>query len=256
MTVAFLPSLNIAGSGITAQRRRMDVLTNNIANMETAGFKADSVISRSFRDLMLHQVGDPAILYSAPSVGPLNTGVRVDEVSTSFEPGNVEDTGRSTDICIIGDGFYVVATAAGDRYTRNGNFAVTPDGYLTNSDGNYIMGTAGMINVGDANFTVNYNGDITRSDGTYAGQIRIVEFADLNGLRKTGDNLFLNFTGQAVLDGQNYELRQNSLETSNVNIASEMVDMLTLYRSYESSQRVLRIMDEMIGKAVNEVGRI
>lgn len=248
--------LYTSATHMVTQRNRMDVLTNNIANIETAGFKADTVISRSFRDLLLSKVDDPAVLHTSSSVGPLNTGVRVDEVSTSFVQGNIEHTQSPTDVCIIGDGFFVVSTPYGDRYTRDGSFSVNSQGYLTSADGNYIMGLGGMIHVGDTNFTINHNGDVVTSDGAYAGRMRIAGFEDETGLRKAGGNLYYNYTGQPVNDAQGFELRQGSLEASNVNIASEMVNMLTLYRSYETSQRVLRMMDESVGKAVNDVGRV
>lgn len=248
--------LYLSATNMVTQRRRMDIVTNNISNVETSGYRGNTLISRSFDDLMLHRVGDPAVLRHSPSIGPLNTGVHIDEVVTNFTQGRMEQTERPTDMAIEGDGFFVVSTAAGDRYTRDGGFTITNDGYLVNCDGHYVMGENGRIFVGDDQFNVALDGTITRSDESYAGQLRIVRFDDLTGLRQTGNNLFINYSNQPVRVADDVDVRQNFLENSNVDMTIEMVQMLNLYRSYETSQRMVKMMDESLSKAVNEVGRV
>ena len=249
-------SLYLSGTNMIVQRRKMDVTTNNIANLETNGFKADKLLSRSFSDMLLSRVGDPAVLHRRTEVGPLNTGVHIDEVVTSFASGNIVETQKTSDMAIVGDGFFTVATPAGERYTRDGSFVVNRDGFLVSADGHFVLGTNGALRVGDEHFAVDAVGNVTASDGTYLGQLRVATFDDLAGLRKTGNNLYVNYTNQTVRPAANSEVKQGFLETSNVQAAAEMVEMLTLYRHYETSQRMVKMVDETLAKAVNEVGRL
>ena len=124
-----LRSLYIASTGMLAQREKMDIATNNIVNVDTTGYKKDTLITRSFKDMMIQSM-------NGQDIGPLNTGIHVDDVRTSFDQGSMEQTDRLTDVALEGDGFFVVNTAAGIRYTRDGAFAVSSDGYLVNSEGN------------------------------------------------------------------------------------------------------------------------
>lgn len=252
-------SLYLSGTNMVVQRKRMDVTTNNIANVETAGYKSDKLISRSFRDMLLHKVGDPAIMNIRQEVGPLNTGVHIDEVITSFEQGSMADTGNLTDVALATEGFFVVDTPEGERYTRDGSFRINEDGYLTTNDGYMVMGESGspiQIENAVAGFSIEVSGTIRNADLEEIDRLRVVNFDNLGDLRKTGHNLYLNFTDQPVQDMENYEVRQGYLESSNVQIGNEIVDMMQLYRSYETSQRMVRMIDESLAKTVNEVGKV
>ena len=116
-----LRSFYIAGTGMLAQREKMDIVTNNIVNVDTTGYKKDTLITRSFKDMMIQSM-------NGKDIGPLNTGIHVDDVVTSFDQGNLEQTDRLTDVALEGDGFFAVNTAAGIRFTRDGAFAVNSDG--------------------------------------------------------------------------------------------------------------------------------
>jgi flagellar basal-body rod protein FlgG len=240
------------------QRKRMDVVTNNIANVDTAGYKPDKLISRSFKDMLLSRVGDPAIVNTYEETGPLNTGVHIDEVVTNFQQGAMMDTGGASDLGLTTDGFFVVSTPDGDRYTRDGSFNITSEGYLVTSDGYYVSGREGNIQIPNVSlgFTVQVNGTVTDSEGAAVARLRVVNFEDLNDLRKEGDNLYYSFSGQTPVEVEDYEVRQGYLEGSNAQMALEMVDMMQLYRSYETSQRVVRMIDESLQKTANEVGRV
>jgi flagellar basal-body rod protein FlgF len=250
-----LRSLYLAGTGMMVQRKKMDVLTNNIANAETSGYKSDRLISRSFKDMMIERTGDPYIVRIMSEIGPQNTGVHVDEIYTDFTGGNMEETDLSTDLALQGNGYFVISTPAGECYTRDGSFTVSTEGYLMTADGNPVMGTNGRINVGTGNFAVDSQGNVT-VNGTAVGQLRLVSFADQAGLRKIGNNLFINFTNQAVQPATGCTVKQGSLETSNVDIVREMVDMMQISSTYETNQRMVKMIDESLGKAVNDVGRV
>lgn len=251
-------SLYLSGTNMIVQRRRMDVVSNNIANVETAGFKSDKLLSRSFADMMLSRVGDPAILSQRNTVGPLNTGSHIDEVITNFDQGSMMETGRAGDVGLATEGFFVINTADGERYTRDGSFHLDPEGNLLTSDGQTVMGKNGPIKVPNpsAGFIAETSGVIADAEGNMVDQLRVVNFENLEDLRKVGENRFLNYTDQPVLEMEACEVRQGYLEASNVQMAFEMVDMMQLYRSYETSQRMVRMIDETLQKTVNEVGRV
>ncbi len=245
--------LFIAGTGMFTQQRRMDVVTNNIVNAETIGFKKDTMVTLSFRDLIIDRIRDPNS--GSTRVGPLNTGIFSDETLISFARGAMEQTDRSTDMAIEGDGFFVVETQEGERYTRAGDFYVNNEGYLLNPDGLYVLGEGGRLQTGQ-NFTLAVDGTITRQDGTEAGRLRIVDFEDRLVLRKQGHNLFYAHNDAPATQLENPRVIQSMIENSNVDIGRELVDMIEVTRSYEANQRIARMTDETLNRAVNDVGRV
>ncbi len=250
-----LRSFYIAGTGMLAQRARMNVLTNNITNIDTTGYKKDAIVSRSFADLLIQNKKDPYLLNKSALIGPQNTGAHVDIIATVFSQGDLEETRRQTDLALEGQGFFTVQTNEGNRYTRDGSFSVGNDGCLITGDGCYVSGYNGRIYVGHGSFAVDTLGNVT-VDGQITDRLRIVDFDDLSGLRKTGENLYANYSNQPVRQAQNVKVMQGYLEVSNVNMADEVVNMVEVNRAFEMNQRVLRIIDESLSKSVNEVGRV
>lgn len=246
-----------AGTGMIAQRKSMDVIMNNAVNVETAGYKNDVVISRSFKDRLVDRINDPSIINVTNNVGSLNGGVHVDELITTFEQGNLDGTNQTADMALTGDGFFCVQTPQGERYTRAGNFNVDTQGYLCNADGYRVLGADNNpLQVGFGEFTVSDNGRITRADGQYAGQLKLVQFEDNGQLRKQGDNLYYNYGNTAMNTATATSVRQGYLEMSNANLSDIMVDMMTVYRVYESNQKMVQMTDESIGLAVNQIGKV
>ncbi len=250
-----LRSLYTAGTAMLTQSRRMDVISNNLTNVETRGYRADTLVSQSFRDMLISRISDPNI-YQNTRIGDHNTGIHIDRVYTSFTPGPLEETGLPTDMALPGDGFFVVNTPEGERYTRSGNFNVDAAGNLVTPLGHPVMGLGGPIHVGSAAFTVSPGGVIS-VDEVAVDTVRTVTFPDNNGLRKDKDNLFFTFDEAANAPVNTpMEVRQGFLEGSNVDTAREMVDMISVYRSYEINQRVLRMVDESLGRAVNDIAKV
>lgn len=242
-----------AGTGMMLQRRNMEVVTNNIVNAETNGFKKDVVVSRSFDDVLIERIRDQTPR-SQSAVGPLNFGTRVDMLAIDYSQGNMEPTGNVSDIALVGDAFFVVQTPQGERYTRGSAWTVNANGYLTDGDGNFLLGSQGQVYVGTrAEFSVDNQGNVM-VEGNPAGQIRVVRFEDNTQLRKMGHNLFESPV--APQEAVDYEVKQGYLENANVDIGREMVDMITVYRTYETNQRMLTMIDETVGKAVNDIGRL
>ena len=251
----------IAGTGMLLQRRLMENITNNISNADTTGYKKEYLVSHSFDEVMTKRVNDPHVvgqsrIANAPNVGPLNYGTQIDQLYVNFDEGILEGTERSTDLAIVGDAYFVVQTPAGERYTRSGAFYIDDTGYLVDGEGNFLLGNNGPIYVGGMNFTVDTSGGV-RIGGEDANtdQIRAVSFADNGSLRKQGSNLYFSMEEPQAVPNQ-YKMAQGFLEGSNVDIGREMIDMLSIFRTYETNQRMLTMIDETVGKAVNEIGRL
>ena len=251
-----LRSLYTAGTAMITQSRQMDVIANNLTNVETGGYRADTMVTQSFRDMLISRLSDPNI-FATSDVGPHNTGIHIDRIYTSFEQGPLQDTGLPTDLALDGDGFFAVSTTNGERYTRSGNFAVDSAGDLVTPLGQYVLGVGGgRIHVGTGDFTVSPNGVII-ANGVPAGQLRVVTFPDNGALRKDRDTLFYNSDPAANPPANTVpNIRQGYLEGSNVDAAREMVNMIAVYRSYEINQRMLRMIDESLGRAVNDIARV
>lgn len=248
-------SFYVAGTAMATQSDRMDVLTNNITNVDTTGYKSDKLLSRSFSDVLIERLNDPYIISATNQIGYENDGIHIDEIVTDFSQGGFEETARLSDLGLEGTGFFVVETPDGDMYTRDGNFFVDANGDLVTSDGYYVQGENGHIHVGTSDFSVDGQGNVT-VDGETVNTISLVTFDDLTGLRKQGDNLYTNYTNQAVRTATDVEVKQGYLETSNVDTATEMVRMMELTRSFSFNQRVLSMVDQTLDKTVNEVGRV
>lgn len=248
--------LYTAATGMTVQRSKMDVLTNNIANTETTGFKADTLITSTFDEVMLSRVNDPNVsIVGSETVGGYDFGSHVDELVTDFKGGNLEQTDKKTDLALEGDGFFVVETAGGqERYTKSGNFTVNSEGYLVTQDGGYVLGENGRVRVGSQDFSVSADGTVTGSTAA-EDQLRLVTFNDLGVLRKEGGNLFSVYGDAAPTASAGTVVHQGMLEGSNVDMSQEMVDMISVYRKYEASQKVISMTDKTLEKTVS-LGRI
>ena len=244
----------IAGTGMLLQRRLMENITNNIANVDTTGYKKEHLVSHTFDDVMIERINDTSVVAQRRLVGPLDWGTQIDQLYIDFDSGSLEGTERSTDIALIGDVFFVMQTQAGERYTRSGAFYIDEAGYLVDGEGNYLLGENGTLYVGGQNFTVDALGGVWVDD-QFTDRIRVVSFADNDSLRKQGSNLYFALDAPQAAANE-HRMLQGYLETSNVDIGREMVDMLTVYRTYETNQRMLTMIDETVGKAVNEIGRL
>jgi flagellar basal-body rod protein FlgG len=246
--------LYIAGTGMLLQRRQMENITNNITNADTTGFKKKILVSHSFDSVMIRRINDTEVLGNRHRVGPLHLGTQVDQLHIDFSEGNLEVTELTTDLALIGDAFFVVETPDGERYTKDGAFYVDNLGYLVDGRGNYVLGENGRINVGGLNFSVNDQG-VVWVDNEIVDTLRTASFADNQTLRNQGDNLFFA-TVDPLAESNPYLIRQGVVEASNVDIGREMVDMITTFRTYETNQRMITMIDEINGKAANEIGRL
>jgi len=237
------------------QRRRMENITHNITNAETTAYKKEYFVAHSFDEVLTRRINDNYHrVVQGRMVGPLNLGTQVDQLYIDFDQGSTEGTERPTDFALIGDAFFVMQTEDGERFSKTGHFYINDQGFLIDGESNLLLGNNGPINVGGLNFVVDSSGNVFNENG-FIDTIRVVSFEDNGELRRQGNNLF--FSDVPPLAAPNdYSIAQGFLEMSNVDIGREMVDMLAMYRVYETNQRMITMIDETVGKAVNDIGRL
>ena len=228
-------------SGMLTQTRKLNVISNNMANVTTPGFKSDTFTQRSFQDELMYRTGN---LYKndPQPIGTMNWKVG----------GGFSTTVSPLDTCIIGDGFFQVKTADGMVYTRDGSFSLDDEGYLYLSGLGRVQGESGDIKLSSDQITIDADGSIVDSDqGTIVGKLKLVDFADYAAqLTKAPGNAF-TATGQTRQ--AQASVRQNALEDSNVDAISEMTDMMTSQRALQSAAQVLSMYDKLAAKIV-EIG--
>ena len=157
----------IGASGMNAQQNRLDAISNNLANVDTAGYKRDVTVSKAFPELLLRRTNADGVYKTpfgsadaAPVIGKLGLGVETNENYTDFEQGSFKATDTKTDMALAGQGFFAVQTPDGERYTRNGNFIIGKEGILETKDGYPVLGENGPVKVADDKFFVNEDGMI------------------------------------------------------------------------------------------------
>ncbi|SKC56133.1 flagellar hook-basal body protein [Maledivibacter halophilus] len=200
---------------------------------------------------------DSLITFTHPSViGTMNSGVKLERIETNFQQGQLIQTENPLDFAIKGSGFFTVETDEGIRYTRDGSFKLNSDKELVTSEGHRVQGMYGNIILDGEEISLTPAGEIMM-DGEIIDKLDIVSIENLRDLRKTERGLYKIEENieleEEIFEGQVF---QGRLEKSNVNPIKEMIEMMTLYRGYESSQRVIKTYDETIGKVVNEVGKV
>lgn len=258
-----IKSLNTAATGLQAQETNMAVISNNIANASTTGFKKSRA---EFEDLVYQNIKEPGQASGLNSVSPTGVqtglGVRVAGTQKDFSYGSSQVTKNPLDLQIEGAGFFQIQTADGQvAYTRDGSFKRDPQGRLVDKNGNVLQPEI-TIPADSSAIEVAPSGEVRVLQGENiapqaVGQIDIVNFVNPAGLKAIGKNLFLQSpaSGQPVtsrpgLQGTGY-LAQGQLEASNVNIADEMVNMITAQRLYETNSKAIQAADQMLQSVNN-----
>lgn len=280
-----LRGIYTGASGMVVQMDAMNAIANNLANVDTTGYKRDDAVMKAFPQLLIRRLGDNGVyrfpfgsIDTAPVVGELGTGVELNQVYTVFTEGSLRQTGNQFDLAIDGPGFFAVQTPEGVRYTRNGTFLLDSNGMLVNQQGDAVLGRKGPIFVKKNNFVVQQDGKIFEN-ADYAGnprrlvskgengwrntqpvdQLQVVTFNQLAYLKKQGNSLWratdLSGPPKPVDLGGQTKVEQGFLEGSNVNPVTAMVNMITVNRAYEANQKTIQTQDALAGKLINDAAK-
>ena len=278
--------LYTGASGMVVQMHRLDTISNNLANVDLNGYKRDTAINKAFPEILLRRMNDDGMFVfplgsidTTPIVGKLGTGAELNEVFTAFTQGSLKQTENPFDLALEGQGFLTVLLPDGERYTRNGSFLLNDEGYLVTKRGEFVMGENGPIKVKKNNFVIDQDGVIYQNS-TFAGderrlvsleenewenlervdRLKIVDFNRPRYLKKMGDSFWRDTEESgpaqiAVGDGRP-KVRQGFLESSNVNVVTEMVQMIEVQRTYEANQKMIQTQDSLLGRLINEALRV
>jgi flagellar basal-body rod protein FlgG len=260
-----LKAFSTAATGMAAQQMMVDVIANNLANVNTTGFKTSQINFQDMLYLKLKQAGaEIASGVNTPSGLEIGSGVRPVSTTKVFTLGELENTSRSLDIAISGDGFLQVILPNGEtRYTRDGSLQVNATGQLVTSTG-YTIEPAITLPTGYTGVDIGKDGTVSVTDATgaqsSAGTLQLVRFQNPTGLADEGDNLYSQTTASGTpttgTPGQNGlgTIQSAALEKSNVQMVTELVNLITAQRAYEINARAIKAGDEMLQTATN-VGR-
>jgi len=251
-------SIYMAATGALAYEKRLQIISNNLANVQTAGFKKDRGLFRAFD---LSEVGNNELRVNAsrsqaPAYWMLFSSY------TDFSSSGMKKTGNPFDLAISGNGFFCVQTPDGVQYTRRGDFTVNAEDMLVTQEGWKVMGQGGEIQLKMSKpsnlkreFSVSEDGYVT-IDGAQVDRLRIVDFTQSHALEKAGHNYYRALKPEALEDlDEDFKVSQGFLELSNVNTISMMTELIEVLRGYESYQKMMRSMDDMNGKLIQDVGR-
>jgi flagellar basal-body rod protein FlgG len=257
-------SLDIAGTGMQAQQTNVEVISNNIANMTTTGFKRERA---EFQDLIyqnLRRVGSNSSDTGTivPSGAQLGLGVKTAAIYRINEQGNLQQTSNTLDMAIQGNGFFQVTMPDGETaYTRDGTFSLSPDGTIVTADG-YTVQPGLAIPTAATSVSINTSGQLQvtlqgQTAPTTVGQLQLASFPNDAGLSAQGDNLFLQTAASGAPVAGNPAttgfgtVMQGFIETSNVNVVTEITNLITAQRAYEMNSKVITSSDEMMSTLTN-----
>jgi len=236
--------MEIATRGLEAMVLQQAIIANNLANVNTAGFKGDALLLKSFRSVLKNTMDDTG------------GSLQVDGVAMKSGQGDLTPTSGTFDVALQGEGFFVIDTPDGDRYTRSGNFTLDSSGQMVTQNGLAVLGENGPIKIEGGTVEINSQGDII-VNGKKSNTIKVVDFDKPYQLKKTGNNL-LDVASDDIQPGNKpgqTELVQGFLESSSVSVIREMVKMIEALRAYELGQKAILTQDYLTNKAISEVGK-
>jgi flagellar basal-body rod protein FlgG len=253
-------ALYTSGWSLIADTKRMDVVSNNLANADTNGYKKDLAINQSFQETLTKRINDyKSFLNPSSNIGNMKLGRGEGEIFTNFNQGEMINTGNSLNFAISNseNSFFTIGIEDDEgnmdvKYSRDGSFIIGEDGYLKTTQGNYLLGENGPIRVNSDNIKITKEGDLFENE-VFNDNLRITAFESTDNLDKIGGNL-LEPDEEAQEIESDAEILQGYLEKSNVNVINEMVEMITVLRSYEANQKLIQYEDNTLQKAVNDIG--
>mgnify|MGYP000830121721 CR=1 FL=1 len=248
--------LYTAYTGLVNQQKRLDIVSNNLANSTTTGYKKEGMTTQSFDSVYGIKVKDETVGYMNQNIGKMSLGVKIGETYRSWDQGSFQNTGNTFDFALSGSGLFSISftNKAGETstlYTRDGSFQMNREGYLVTKDGDFVLGENGPIQLPTdfEKLTVEESGEIY-ADGQYVDRFALVDFENYDYVEAYGENLYRAVDGATQTDAT-ATVNQGYLEASNINVVTEMVDMISIARDFESNQKIMNTIDEMLGKMVS-----
>ncbi|MGC9796568.1 flagellar hook-basal body protein [Fervidobacterium riparium] len=245
-----------AAMGMLADLTKIDTLSNNLANVETNGYKSDSPAFRTYLEREIYRIKpEPENRrVEVAKIGNVEQAIIVDEVRTLFTQGNLEQTNVQTHLAISGDGFFAVQKNGKTLYTRNGEFVIDNERRLVNTQGYYLLDNNGQIVRFPENGSIDEKGNVRDANGNLVATVPIYS---IQNPEKVGETLF---TGQAQVIDMNtpndIRILQGFVEKSNVNAVREMVRMIEAHRHYDATSKTIAVHDELLNKLINNVGAL
>ncbi len=260
--MCMVKGLYSAYSGMLNEQNRMDIMTNNLANATTVGFKKEGSTSQSFNDVLAVKLKDESVgLSNVQRIGINNPGVKIGENYTDYSQGSFRITGNTYDLALSGDGFFAIefTNKAGEtstKYTRAGQFTLSREGFLVTQEGDYVLDSTNRRIQLDTlkDSVIDKQGNIMQ-DGQRLAQIQVVDFENYDYLEKYGETYYQPIEGAEIIDAD-VTVNSGYLEMSNVQTVTEMVNMIAITRAYESNQKILQTIDNSLDIAVNQLGRV
>lgn len=257
-----LKGLYTAYTGMINEQNRMDIMTNNLANATTVGYKKEGATSQSFDDILTVKIKDASVGNKiVQSIGVKNPGVKIGENYTDFTQGSFRVTNNIYDLALGGEGFFAVefTNKAGEtstKYTRAGQFTLNKEGYLVTQDGDYVLDINNrhirLNTLTDA--AILTDGTIQQDNRTVA-KIQVTDFENYDYLEKYGEAYYEALPGAQMKESE-AAVQSGYLEMSNVSVVSEMVNLISITRAYESNQKILKTYDSSLEIAVNQLGKV
>lgn len=239
-------------SGMLTQGRNLDVISNNMTNVATAGFKADKYTASTFDEVLWSRVGNKDKSYA--DLGRQSYILASSQLYTDYTQGSFDETGLPLDFAIEGDGYFAVETAGGRAYTRAGNFLLDGEGYLSLPGQGRVLDTTGApLQLVTDKITTDRFGGIYDASGGFLGRLGVYSFADNAQLSKNAQGLF---TSDAQPTLSTATVHSGMLERSNVDLIKQMVDMMSSQRAYQSAAQISKMYDQLMTKATTDVGRL
>lgn len=241
-------------SGMLSQGRRLDVIANNMTNVSTAGYKADTYTDSTFKEYMVSRTGNKDKSNPA-QLGKSSYILAPSKLYTDYSQGVLEPTDQSLDFALEGDGFFAVQTANGTAYTRAGSFSLDDEGYLCLPGQGRILDISGQpIALGTDKINVDSTGTIDTQQGAYLGQLGVYSFPDNTKFVRDAQGLFTANGQQATASSAT--VHQKMVERANVELVREMTGMMTAERAFQSAAQVSKMYDELMGKAATNLGNV
>lgn len=255
--------IEAAAIGMMAQQSNLDVLSNNLANVNTAGFKELIPVFQNLSDIELKEKNktNDSMGNSDKPLGILSAGSILGATAINMQQGALRKTDNKLDFALDGEGFFAVQTSDGELYTRNGNFSLNSDGVLVTKDGNPVLNQGGSeIKLDFTNNSFDKFG--VRDDGTLlinnqeVDKLKVVSFDKTSDLEAIGNSLYKPNNGASPKEATGCKVEQGFLEGSNSNAIGCMINTITATRTYETLSRVLKQSEDTLAKCVNDVGRV